>query len=503
MSKSSPDTGDLDPGAVGLETTASNDIIPAGEMSTAMPERPFKPQPPPKKAHLEEVVRLMKELEEMREEQRQAEEMTDLMGQDLQIAQEAVEKKDDELKRKEVELLKCREELKNCHQRAQRLLDQDKGRQIAGVEKSITMPEVAVSSGMDNGSDKGEEILRLRDQVANLITALAGKDAEKKEAGLQSEEELSYLRKQVEQLTTSLTEKEAQWKSIGSRSMKELVYLRKQATQLKSTISDKDAELTKKVALAAGSAYDQWQATIQDKKLEFETTLRETEERLSAQLAQEQKLRRTAEATLQETREEMLTNPHPVQDQTRDQQLLLETTYKENEERLKAQLTQEQNLRRALEAEFNDTREKMGKNSSQEQELRDAAEASLRNTKEEYEKKLREADERAGAQLTAMQKRAQEAETSLHEHATRVQEVGIDQESLTRRIQGLESEVQDQRSSCAWFKKNSERLSREIKEAEAARRQLEQSEYAVKRQVADLKSQITVLQPRRSTPGAH
>lgn len=506
MSRGSSDTPDLDPSATGLETAAVNDIISAGAMSEAMPERQVRPQPPPKKAHLDEVIRLMKELEEMREEKGQAEEMTDLMGQDLQSAQEEVEKKDGELRRKEAELLKCGEELKNWRQKAQSLSIevQEEKRLAAGIRESIEMQEVALSSRMDNESGRGEEVSRLRDQVANLITSLATKDAEKKEAGLQTEEELSYLRKQVEQLTTSLTEKEAQMKSIGSRSMKELVYLRKQATQLKTTISEKDAELTKKVALAAGSTYDQCQATFRENKIQFESTLRETEERLNAQLAQEQELRHAAEATLEEAREEMLTHPH--EDQSRDKQIQLETTYKENEERLKAQLTQEQDLRRAAEAKVHDTREKMGKNSSQEQELRHAAEATLRITKEEYEVKLREAGERAGVQLAEMQKRAQGAETSLQEHTARVQEVGVDQENLMKRVQGLEAEVQDQRKSCAWFKKNSERLSRDIKAADAARRQLEQSDHAAKRQVTDLKSQVNALQPRRrmdAMPGAY
>jgi len=444
-SRNSSDTADLDPRAIGLETAVANNITSAGDMSAAMEERPLKPQPPPKKAHLDEVIRLKKELEEIREEKGQAEEMTDMMGQDLQIAQEEVENKDDELRRKEAELLNCGEELKNWRQKAQSLSSevQEEKRLAAGIKQSIEMQEVAVSSWMGNESGKGEELLRLRDQVANLIASLATKDAEKKEAGLQTEEELSYLRKQVEQLTTSLTEKEDRMKSIGSRTLKELVYLRKQATQLKSTISEKDAELTTKVSLAAGAAYDKWQATIRDKQLQFETTLREIEERLNAQLTQEQELRRVAEASL------------------------------------------------------HDTREKMGTNSSQEQELQRVAEASLRSTKEEYEARLREADERAGFQIAEMQKRAQEAEASLQEHTSRVQEVGMDQENLLKRIHGLESEVQDQRKGCDWFKKNSERLSREIKETEAARRVLEQSEYAVKRQVADLKSQVTALQQRR------
>ncbi|MCJ1266329.1 hypothetical protein MMC22_006212 [Lobaria immixta] len=117
---------------------------------------------------------------------------------------------------------------------------------------------------------------------------------------------------------------------------------------------------------------------------------------------------------------------------------------------------------------------------------------------EEVQKKddeLREANERAGIQIAELQKRAQEAESSLQEHTSRM-EVEMDQENLLKRIHSLEAEVQDQRKACGWFKKNSERLSREIKETQASRTVLEQSEYAVKRQLAELKSQVTALQQR-------
>ena len=383
MSRGQSDSLDLDSSATGFETAAFDDIIPAGDISSAVSEQPTKRMGsnmpvqsvrspwPPRNAHPDEVIRLRRELEKLREEQGQAEEMVYLMGEDLQRTQEEVEEKDDELRRREAELLKCREELRNWRQNAQNL------------------------------SNEIQEEKRLAaDKVANLTTSLATKDEERREAKLKGEEELSSLRRQVEQLTA---DKEAQTQSIGSQSTTELVDLRKQVTQLKSTISEKDAELTKKAAVAADSL-------------------------------------------------------------------------------------------------------QMGENTNQEQELRHAAEASLRTTKEEYEVKLREADQRAGVQLAEMQKRAQAAENSLQEHTSRVQDVGSDQDKLQKRIHGLESELQDQRKCCAWFKRNSERLSREIKEAEAARRQMEQSEYAVKRQVADLKSQVNALQSRRgmgTMPGAY
>ena len=282
-SRGSTDTPDLGPRAIGLETAVVKDITSAEDMSASMTERPLIPPRPRKKAHLDEVIRLMKELEELRVEKGQAEEMADMMGQDLQISQEEVEKKSDELRRKEEEMLKCGEELKNWRQAAQSL---------------------------------------------------------------------------------------------------------------------------------------------------------------SVQLQEEQELHRVAKATL------------------------------------------------------HDTQGRMSPNGIQEQELQQILDVSLRSTKEEYEANMREAEGRTGLQIAELQKRTQEAETSLQEHLSRPQEVRTNQQEnlLLQRIQGLESEVQDQRKRCDWFKKNSERLSREVKETQATRRAVEQSEYVARRQVADLNSQIAALQ---------
>ena len=440
--RGSSDTADLDSRALGLEAAVVDDITSAGEMSAAMVERPLEPQLPPKKAHLDEVFRLMKELDEIREEKRQgeeitdmmaqeldeireekrqAEEITDMMAQDLDIAQEEVQKKGDELRRKEAELLKCEEELKDWRQKAQSLSIevQEEKRLAAEIKQSTEMQEAIVTSKTENKSQKEEELLRLRDQVAGLTASIATKEAEKEEAGLQNEKELTGLSKQVEQLTASLPENESRMRAAYSQ--------------------------------AARAAYDKWQAIMRDKQLEFETKFKEIEERMSAQLTQEQDLRRVAEATL------------------------------------------------------HDMREKSSTNSSQEQELRGVAEASLRSTKEGFEAKLREANERADIQIAELQKRAQEAESSLQEHTSRM-EVEMDQENLLKRIHSLEAEVQDQRKACGWFKKNSERLSREIKETQASRTVLEQSEYAVKRQLAELKSQVTALQQRprvQQMPGSY
>jgi len=402
-SQGSSDMPDLDSGALGLQTSVANDINLAGKMSATMAER-VKPPLPAKKSHLNDLIRLKNELDEIHKQKEQAEEMTDLVVRDLSLAQDEVHEKDDQLRRKESELRKCEEELKNWREKVQSLSMevQEEKRLAAEIKKSNRMLKVAITSKTENESQKEEELSRLRNQVADLTASLAEKEAQKKPAPV------------------------------------ELANLRRQVTQLKSILNEKDAEMTEKVSLAAGATHDKWQATMQEKQLQFETKLKENEERMSAQLAQEQELRRVTEATLHEMTEKLTTN------------------------------------------------------SSQEQELRRVAESSLQSTKEQFEAKLREATERAGVQIAELQKRALEAEASLQEHTNRM-EVQVDHEPLLQRISSLEAEVQNERQRCDWFKKNSEKLSRKIKETQAAWRVLEQSECVLKRQLDDLKSQVMPL----------
>lgn len=362
-SRNSSDPADLDPRTPALETAAVDNINSAGEMSATMANRPLKPQVPPQKTHLDEVYRLTKELDEIREEREQAENMIDMMGQDLSIAQEEVWKKGDELGRKEEELLKCEKELQNWRQKAQILSIevQEQKRLAVEIEQSTKTQEVAVASNIDDQSRMKEELLRLRDQVASLTASLATKEIEKK-GGLQSEKELMRLREQIEQLTASHTETESRMKVGESQAMKDVIDLRQQITHLEFNLHEKEVELS--------SARISWRA---------------------------------------------------------------------------------------------------------------GAEAKVRGN-----------DERAGIQW---QKRGEKAKASLPELTKRMH-VDINQEHLLQRIHSLEAEVQDQRKSCDWFRRNSERLSKEIKETRASRKVLERSEYAAKGQLVDLQSQVTALQRR-------
>ena len=79
----------------------------------------------------------------------------------------------------------------------------------------------------------------------------------------------------------------------------------------------------------------------------------------------------------------------------------------------------------------------------------------------------------------------------------------MDQGALLGHIRSLEVEVQNQLQSCAWFKKNSEQLSRDIKEARASCRAHEQSQYALKQELADLKSPMAATNRTAPMPGSY
>jgi len=447
MPHSSPDTPGLDSGAFGIGTALLSEITSSGEMSV-------KPQPPQKKAHLDELFRLRKEIDEIRDEKLDAEEMTMMMGQDLNLAQEEVQKKREELRRKEAELNNWREKAKSLS-----IELQEEKRQAAELKNS--MQEAAVISKVGDESQ---------------------------------EEDLTQLRENFEQLAILLTEKESQNKAAALRNEKDGVDLRRQITQLKETLDQKDAELAAKVSSAAVADYDKWSATLQEKQLQFETKLKEIEEHL----AQEQELRRVAEASLPSMDEQFEAR---LREAVQDKQLQFESKLKEAEE----QMAQEYALRRRAETTLLSVEEELQANSRQEQELRRVSEASLQSTKEQYETKLREADERANILNVALQKHAQEAEALLQEQANR-KAVEEDHEHLQQRIRHLEAEMQDQRKRCEWFKGNSERLSREIKDRQDFAKTLEQSEYILKRQADDLRIQVAGLQQRfkmQQMPGSY
>ncbi|KAL8673303.1 MAG: hypothetical protein Q9168_002265 [Polycauliona sp. 1 TL-2023] len=514
------DASGLDTGAFGLAMDDSNHFVPTGDMSAPMVERPQKPPPPPKRAHLDEIIRLTKELQTMREEKAQAEEMTDMMGQDLQLAQEAAEKNDEELKTKGTELLSCSEELQRWKQSFQKL--------ASYVEWKNAETGEPMKRQAESDSVIAEEAVRLRDQLVKPIASLTTKDAEQHEAASRTEEELLFLRKEVHDLRTALAKKDDQIKSIAGRTHKELRTLREQADQLRATIADKDAALQTQLESATGAVFDKFQLVMHKKEQQFETTLAETEKRHKEQVMQEQELRRTTEATLHATREELGTASHQ-EEHTQNQQSRFETTLRETEDRLNAQVAQEQELRRTAEAALLATRE----------EIRTASpnQAHPQTQQRMLETTLKETQDRLQAQLAQAEQHRRTAEESVNHHhqerhlrqvadatlrttqeaharelsertaagatfQTRIQEAETQTEDLVQQIHALESQIQDQRKACDYFKKNSERLSREVKDTDAARRALEQAEYVARRQAADSKAQVATLQQTRRGGGA-
>ena len=152
--------------------------------------------------------------------------------------------------------------------------------------------------------------------------------------------------------------------------------------------------------------------------------------------------------------------------------------------------------RRAVEVEPQRTKEQFEAKSSQEEGFRREAKATLQKTKDHYEAKLRASTERATIEIEAQTQRAQTAEASLQEQSKQKEAEGF-HDQLMQWITSLEEEVDQQRRRAEHFRKSSERLSRDIKETEAARRELEQVVFGNKRQLDDHKAQVKVLQQGR------
>lgn len=132
----------------------------------------------------------------------------------------------------------------------------------------------------------------------------------------------------------------------------------------------------------------------------------------------------------------------------------------------------------------------------EQQNLRQAAESGLQNTREYYENKLRDVELQARSQIEEQQRRLQETETGLQEQ---LQQMEVDSggneelERLRRLTAEQEVRVNDQRQCAEQFRRMSERLTTQVKQANLAKRGLEQSEQAMRQQVEDMKSQMTAL----------
>ena len=354
-SRISSNIPDLDSGGFGLESSGMYETAASEQPSVIMVKRE-RPQIPPKKTHLDEVLCLQKQLKDMRDEKERAEEETDMMAQDLCVAQDEAQEKDDELQRKETKLQDYEVQLKTWREKAQSLsVEVQEAKELAvKFETKYNMQETCVTSNRENELQKEEEIVQLRNQVEDL------------------------------------TEKESEKQAAAAHAEREFVTLRSQIIQLKATLEEKATELKSKDTAVATVDAEKLQAALQEKQLQSETKLKEIEDRLTSELKQQQELRRAAEAELQ---------------------VVMGKLTIESNEKLEQS--------RAVEAELRRTKEQFEANISEGEGFQRTAAAMLQSTKDQYEAKLRASAKHAAIEIEALKQRAQTAEASLHEQSKR------------------------------------------------------------------------------------
>ena len=494
-----PDTLDLESGESGLEMAIASDITPSKDVSSSVVEQ-AKPPVPQKKTHVDEVFHLMKELERAREEEREAVEMMEGMAKGICEAEEIAEQKDRELGRVRVELRECEEELKNWKDRVQKLsLEIQEERRLAAEAKqsSDTQPTVMVSKS-EQRSERERELTQLRAQVADLSASLSAQEVERAAHTSQIEKVNAKLRDENFILTSSLAEEEAKSKAAASRSGKEIQTLQKQIQQLKTDISQKDDEWTEKVRLAIKQTKDKVQAAQDDKQLQIDNTLKANEERLTAQLAQEQKLRSATEKALNETIAKLEKDWNLEQQlrQTAETSLTNlkaehERTAHDTKEQASAQLADLQKRLHESETALQTSTSRL----THEQGLRQTTEATLQRAREQYDFQAQQASTQTSMQIADLQKRVQTAEAAAAEHASRM-DLELDHENLRQQLSARAAEVDDQRRRCNFFKNNSERLTRQVKEGQGEVRSWEQKWQTAVRQLDETRGQLGALQQR-------
>lgn len=140
-----------------------------------------------------------------------------------------------------------------------------------------------------------------------------------------------------------------------------------------------------------------------------------------------------------------------------------------------------------------------------EEKLRRAAESSLRDTSIYYENKLRDVETQARIQIEEQQRRLEEAEIGLQGGLQRmeVDSAGNEElERLRRVATEQEGRIDEQRQCAEQFRRMSERLTTQVKQANLAKRGLEQSEQMMRQQMEDMRSQLQASQQRRHMPGS-
>jgi chromosome segregation ATPase len=241
---------------------------------------------------------MMKDLEEMRQEKIDAEEMTALMAQDLCSAQEKAQEKGEQLNKKEIELRKCEEDLDRVSREA----------------KDLKASLVALES---QGKPVAAELVDLREQVKQLTSTLHQKDIE-----------LASAVSSVSSVTVSADEK---------------LNVAIQAKLFEFDTKLRENEENMRVQLA----HEQEQRRVAESKLLGFM------EKMTTSSSQEHELRRAAEAELQSTTKRF-------EAQLKETVKRADTQIAELQNRMEIQVDHEPLLERisSLEAEILDTRKR-------------------------------------------------------------------------------------------------------------------------------------------------
>ncbi|KAI9687018.1 MAG: hypothetical protein M1822_002428 [Bathelium mastoideum] len=411
------------PGAFGNEAAAANDFY--AVESTSVAERP-KPQIPPKKLGLGEMLRFREKLDNMRYEKERAEELKSMMEDDLIEAQEEAERRDAELAKTKADLRGSAQALTQMKERAQSLARevQDNQRTISDLKESIQAQEILAAS-QDDALEKQAQINALEAQVRELLASLTKERILKEVA------------------RTSLDEGHAQAFSE----------LEGQIAPLQPNIDAKDVEIRMKVASATEHVYGKGEGISQDKQTGWEAKPKE-EEYLTAEIAKEHEKSTNAVVALASSENEVNWNTNEVR------------------------------------------------------RPRTEAESKLQTTVDEYFAKVAAIEQHHDVQMASLVKRTEDAEAvaaslqtqsaSLQQQLTSEQlafveaqldsqmQVEVDGEQIAK----LQQESDQRRQRLEFFRRNSEHLSRRIKDTEARNRALEQSEGLKSRQVEDLRREM-------------
>ena len=89
---------------------------------------------------------------------------------------------------------------------------------------------------------------------------------------------------------------------------------------------------------------------------------------------------------------------------------------------------------------------------------------------------------------------------ALDEHTIRMETQSTSEKQHKQVIATYEAELRDQRQRCNQFRKTSERLTTQIKQANEAKRNFERSDTEMRQQIENLKSQVAALQTEPRSP---